>query len=132
MHARCYNPRDASYQYYGARGIAVCAPWHAFDAFLVDMGPAPTGLSLDREDVNDGYCKSNCRWATAKQQARNKTNTRWVSYGGETLSVTTWAERIGISVSALRTRLDKGWGVERALTTPSLASPNVWRGPRHP
>lgn len=130
MRARCNNKRDASYKHYGGRGITICAEWADFSTFLSDMGDVPIGLSLDRMDVDDSYCPLNCRWATPAEQARNKTNTRWVTYKGEKLSVTTWAERIGLSVSALRTRLAKGWSVKTALTTPSMASPNVWRGPR--
>lgn len=130
MRSRCNNERDASYRHYGGRGIAVCAEWADFSTFLTDMGDVSIGLSLDRKDVDDNYYPLNCRWATSTEQARNKTNTRWVAYKGEKLSVTTWAERIGLSVSALRTRLAKGWSVEAALTTPSQATPNTWRGPR--
>ena len=130
MRARCTNKNDVSYKYYGGRGIKICAEWSDFQVFFADMGDVPVGLSLDRKDVNGDYSKDNCRWATPTQQARNKTNTNWLTYDGETLSITTWAERIGLSVSALRSRIIKGWSVERSLTTPNKASPNVWRGKR--
>lgn len=130
MRARCTNKNDASFKYYGERGITICPEWADFKVFFADMGDVPVGLSLDRKDVDGNYCKSNCRWATPTEQARNKTNTCWVTHAGETLSVTTWAERIGLSVSALRTRLAKGRSVKAALTTPSQATPNTWRGPR--
>ena len=108
MRARCTNQNDASYRYYGGRGITICPKWADFKVFFADMGDVPVGLSLDRKDVNGNYSKDNCRWATPTEQARNKTNTSWLTYDGETLSITTWAERIGLSVSALRTRLAKG------------------------
>jgi hypothetical protein len=72
MHDRCANPANASWQYYGARGIAVCERWRSFDAFLVDMGERPDGLTLDRIDPDRDYEPGNCRWATWREQALNR------------------------------------------------------------
>jgi len=46
--------------------------WNRYENFLADMGEAPEGKSLDREDGNFGYSKGNCRWATPKEQSRNR------------------------------------------------------------
>jgi hypothetical protein len=70
--ARCLNPLDAHYSYYGGRGIRVAPQWLKFEAFLADMGEAPPGLSIDRVDVNGPYAPGNCRWATPKEQSRNR------------------------------------------------------------
>lgn len=74
MHRRCYDPKHVSWEYYGKRGIIVEEPWHDFEQFLSDMGGRPSkGHSLDRYPDPDGpYTKSNVRWATAEQQANNK------------------------------------------------------------
>jgi hypothetical protein len=71
MRQRCYNPKNEKFQYYGGKGIRVCFRWERFENFLVDMGPRPPGMSLDRIDPNGHYEPRNCRWATHKQQVRN-------------------------------------------------------------
>lgn len=70
---RCRNPNSKDYQRYGGRGITVCYRWLKFENFYEDMGePISDSHSIDRKDSNKGYCKSNCQWSTALQQARNR------------------------------------------------------------
>lgn len=73
MKQRCQNPNDKRYPQYGERGIRVCDRWQSFGPFLSDMGERPQGMSLDRIDGDGDYEPSNCRWATAREQAANKT-----------------------------------------------------------
>ena len=79
MKRRCNNPSTVSYPIYGAAGIQVCERWNDFSAFLADMGERPTEAhSLDRIDNAKGYQPGNVRWATQREQQRNRTNIRGV------------------------------------------------------
>lgn len=72
MKMRLTQKTHESYSWYGGRGITMDPRWDKFEAFLADMGERPEGKTLDRIDPNGNYTKDNCKWSTAKQQARNK------------------------------------------------------------
>jgi hypothetical protein len=73
MKNRCYNPKNNRWNSYGGRGIKVCDRWlNSFENFLEDMGERPNGCSIDRIDPNGNYEPNNCRWATSKEQGKNK------------------------------------------------------------
>lgn len=73
MRQRCYNPKNTSYQNYGARGIRVCARWNDFKLFMQDMGTKPGPFfTVERVDNDGDYEPFNCVWATPMQQSKNK------------------------------------------------------------
>lgn len=123
MRRRCNSPNDSAYKYYGAKGIEVCSRWGDFLNFLEDMGRKPEGCSLDRIDPKGDYKPSNCRWATAKQQANNKTNSVKVSFHGVTLTTAEWAEVLETSISRITSRIHLGWSPYDAVFTPKWKKP---------
>lgn len=116
MMQRCENPKDTHFKNYGARGITVCAHWHAFKNFYDDMGPRLEGMTIDRIDNNLGYEPSNCRWASLKEQHRNTRRNRSIEYLGKTATLIEWSEQTGIPYGTLAQRLRNGWSIDRALT----------------
>jgi hypothetical protein len=123
MKDRCYNPNNKQFVDYGGRGIKVCDRWaipSGFQNFLEDMGRRPSSdHSLDRIDVNGDYCPENCRWATRKEQCRNKRSNKLLTWKGRTQCMSQWADDFAISYVCLKSRLRRGWSTEKALTTPT-------------
>lgn len=117
MIARCTGAYCTSYPMYGGRGIKVCDRWlESFTAFLADMGERPTANhELDRIDNDGDYTPENCRWATKKQNARNRRSNRRLSLNGRTQTMVEWAEEYGLKPGTLRSRLWRGSSLETAL-----------------
>lgn len=122
MIRRCYYPETEFYHNYGGRGIKVCDRWlgdQGFDNFCQDMGVKPSSKhSLDRIDTNGNYEPSNCRWVTAKQQARNRRTTKLITIGEETKPMVEWCEVYNIEYSLVKDRIQDGWEPLKAFTTP--------------
>lgn len=118
MRNRCRNPKRRDWANYGGRGIRVCERWDDFEVFLADMGPRPLGTSIDRIDVHGDYEPGNCRWATPRQQSRNKRTSLMIEFGGRTQCLSAWAEELGMCKQVLLYRIRSGWPVDKALTEP--------------
>jgi hypothetical protein len=89
MRSRCNSPRHPNWRHYGGRGIAVCERWNSYELFAADMGPKPSPKhSIERIDNDGNYEPLNCRWATQKEQLRNRrTTVRLVIDGTEHLAM---------------------------------------------
>lgn len=124
MKGRCDLKSHKSYSSYGGAGISYDPRWKSFDAFLADMGVRPEGHTLGRIDHKKDYEKSNCEWQPHKKQARERSSSRFIEHQGATQSLVEWARETGIPRDTLAFRLNHGWPVSAALTTPVKVQKN--------
>lgn len=121
MKARCNKQNHQDYPRYGGRGITICSEWLSdfkqFYNWAINNG-YQDNLTIDRIDVNGNYEPSNCRWATIKQQANNRRTSHFITINNETLSLTEWANKVGLDRSTLQKRIDSGWDEIKAVMTP--------------
>lgn len=122
MKARCYCKTNRCYSLYGGRGIKICDEWlHDFDAFYnwsikngYDENAIRGRFTIERIDVNKGYCPENCTWISQSLQAKNRRNTIMIEYNNEVRPLSAWCEifntpyttayhryKRGVSLSAL-------------------------------
>lgn len=126
MQQRCFDKNSPTFKSYGARGIK--CEWSSFGNFINDMYDSylnhvkqfgEKNTSIDRINNNGNYSKSNCRWATNKEQANNTSYNHSITYLGQTLNIKQWSEKLGINYKALHLRITRlKWTTERALNTP--------------
>lgn len=124
MRTRCNKPYSSNYARYGGRGIKVCPEWDNlddgfknFESWAKSNGYTDE-LTIDRINNDGNYCPDNCRLVTMKEQNRNKSNSRMITYNGETLHLLDMAEKYNISLGAIDKRLSSGWDLEKIFTTP--------------
>lgn len=117
LRLRCDNPRHPKYKNYGGRGITYDKKWEIFMGFMEDMYESyqkhfekygRLNTSLDRIDVNGNYCKENCRWATQKEQARNKQKHVYVTVFGESMQAKEVSEKYKIPYPTIMSRVYAG------------------------
>lgn len=121
MLGRCRNPKNQNYATYGGRGIEV--RYATFEEFLADIGPRPSAsLTVDRIDVDGHYEAGNCRWATRQVQGENRRTTITVEVRGERRILAELCRNRGLMPATVHKRIARGWDVERALSTPPMAT----------
>lgn len=122
MISRCTNFKNHhTYLHYALKGIKVCDEWvHSFEHFYqwAMMNGFQQGLEIDRIDSNGNYEPQNCRFATDKQNTRNRCNTVYLTYQNVTKPLAEWAEIYHLDYHLLYRRIQvQKWDVERAIST---------------
>lgn len=101
----------------------VCPHWMDLEAFIKDIGPAPSPRHrYSRIDKRKAHGPGNWCWKEwAGKSRRQRSDSRFITYAGERLTVSEWSRKTGIHTATITNRLDRyGWTVERALTTKPL------------
>ena len=116
---RCYSKSCREYKNVGAKGITMCEEWRndfmSFYNWAVSNGYSDN-LQIVRIDSKGNFEPSNCRWGARNEVA--KSSNICVEYNGETHTVATWANILGIKPQVLYQRIHAKWSVEKAFTTP--------------
>lgn len=119
MLSRCLNPKNNMYYRYGGRGITVCDNWLRFEGFR-DWAIASgyeEGLSIERVDIDAGYCPENCRWISKREQYLNRSDSHRITAFGKTQTIAEWAEETGIKYDTIERRINSyEWDPERAVS----------------
>ena len=118
MIQRCHNPKNTAYERYGGRGVSVCDEWRKdFAAFLQHVGKRPSKLhSIDRINNDVGYCPGNVRWATAKEQSRNKRSCIMIEHNGTRMVLKDYCRAVGLSYHTAQYRLHVlGWDLSKTI-----------------
>jgi len=112
LRQRCNDPNHNRYHRYGGRGITYPPHWDTFEGFYEDMGECPEGYSIDRIDNDGDYSKDNCKWSSAKEQARNRSTTLLI----DGISLAERCEKDNIHYASTWKRIKKlGMTYEEAL-----------------
>lgn len=125
MKKRIFCQKDISFLKYGGRGIRICKRWLKFENFRDDMyesylahvkefGEKQT--TIDRINNNGNYKLSNCKWATYKEQCRNRSNNHYLTKNGKTMILKDWAEKLEISETCILNRISRGMTMAEVLT----------------
>lgn len=103
MRTRCNNPNSKEWANYGGRGIKICRDWNVFINFFewAMFNGYEENLTLERKDVNKGYCPENCCWIPLVEQAKNRTNTVTLEYKGKKVTPTELSELTGVSINTI-------------------------------
>lgn len=121
MRERCYDQADRRYKDWGGRGIKICQEWldnpNNFIQWAENSGYLP-GLTIDRVNNNGDYSPENCRWVSIAENNQNRRSTRFYTIDGETKNLQQWCETYSVSRSMVNKRLQMGWDIKSALTTP--------------
>lgn len=127
MKDRCYSENSPQYKDYGGRGIRICDEWRydflAFHKWAHENGYRE-GLTIERKNVDGNYCPENCCWIPRAEQSRNRTNCHYITYKGETKTLSEWSRELGIDRECVRNQ-------EKKLGSGEKAIEHILNSPKH-
>lgn len=115
---RCNNPNRKDASNYFKKGIRMCEEWNDFSKFkewALENG-YDDNLTIERKNNNKGYNPDNCCWIEKSEQSKNRTTNHYITYNGETKTLTDWAKTLGIKRTTLSGRISRGWSIAEAFT----------------
>lgn len=122
MKDRCLNERSSSFKHYGGRGISMFCLWTEsfinFEQWFhrhFGLDDIPPNLTMDRIDNDGDYSPDNLRLADLFTQANNRRNNRVIVIHGEKFTICQLARKIKMKPGTLRSRLNRGISVEKAI-----------------
>lgn len=122
MIKRCHDPDNLYYNYYGARGIAVCDEWKnnivAFHDYMSSLLNAWLyGYSIDRINNDGNYEPGNVKWSTRHEQAANKSTYKNNKTGVVGVFFNKVKKKYSVSIAVNKRRVNLGYynSIESAL-----------------
>lgn len=120
MRRRCNAKSTRCYQRYGGRGIKVCPEWDSYGKFeeWAFANGYSDDLTIDRIDNDKGYSPDNCRWASRKTQARNRSDNVVVDgVVGVRVVLADVIDSSPLNPNTIRSRIRRGRSVQDALAS---------------
>lgn len=74
---------------------------------------------LPQDPYTKAKYKCQCDCGKLTEQANNQRNNHLITFKGKTQTIKQWSSELGISNITLLTRLNRGWSITKALTTPT-------------
>lgn len=113
--------RIKGHEHYKKNNIKMCEEWEKdfmkFYEWALKSG-FDEKLTIDRIDNSKGYSPDNCRWATIKEQANNRTSNKYIEYNGEKLTYQQFCDKYNIKKHTFYNRYRAGWSLQKIIDTP--------------
>lgn len=121
------------------RGPNCCQGWQTFEVFFEDTWERPETEYVIKfartdktRDFSCGKCEEciekgwirNGQWMDFQNANQGGKNATWIEFRGERKVLAEWARDLGTHPINIARRLEAGWSLERALTTPPNAIAN--------
>lgn len=111
---RCTNSLHLTYKDYGAKGIKFKIS--SLRELYNHLGNPSSNQTLDRINSQGNYEIGNIRWASLKEQQRNRKDNNWYTYQGKKYIAKDLFDLLSpnCSYDCFRARLKRGWSIDKA------------------